>query len=447
MKFFGFAFILYSVVFLTACGSDRGEKFKNLTPEQREIAYEREKKNIIDQLICSQFGDEIQKYKLDRKKKEFSPYHQYFYEYPLQFEQMKSRSMYELYEVQVRQLLQLRGIRGYDPSFRNWSAPNLFDLPCGGVVEEWLGLKREWGLLQKTMPQDFYKQDSIWDDISYYFDRALEALESGFFALLAFLLIAAITIYSIALHYAALLKNDKEGWWLIVATPLSALYWQKHISLLFGWSLPLGWKVLLTSLILSPIYFLIALAFRRLFAPKGGDLERAIEKSDLKGVARILDWDKEVINKFNDEGLSPLHLLCLKKNENSSDDQWIAAHLIKKGADVNLFSNNKDAWAPIHCIAAQGVDTKPSHLKILDVLLKSGASVEAKTPLGWTPLHLVALNGANESMGVLETLIAHRANPFATADDGITTWRMLWQHGEEVFEALDQYEKRYENGK
>ena len=81
------------------------------------------------------------------------------------------------------------------------------------------------------------------------------------------------------------------------------------------------------------------------------------------------------------------------------------------------------------------------------MLLEIGATVEAKTPRGWTPLHLIAINGAKESIGVLEKLIAHRANPFAIADDGVSNWRMLWQHGKEIFDLLDQYEKQYLNSK
>jgi hypothetical protein len=445
--FFHIALFLLFLSVLSGCGDNQGEKYKNLTDEQKAIAYEAEKKKIVYDLICSGFREEIHNYKLDRKKKEFLPWGDYFPDYPYQFNILKSDLLYEQYKIAVKSRLKMRGIRGYDAEFKSWGAPSIRELPCQDDVDEWLNLRREWHAIRNNLPPEFYKQRSIWDDISYYFNYSLEKIEKAFYAFVAFLLIAFTTIYSIVLHQRALLRKITQGWWFVVTTPLSALYWQKHISSLLGWSLPYWSKVFVASLILSVIYFLIALISQRLFAPREGDLERAIENSDLKGVARILDWDIEVVNKLNHEGLSPLHLLCLKTTENSREDHWIAVHLIKKGADVNLTSGNKNEWSPIHYIAAQGVDTRPSHLKVLDVLLDNGATVEAKAPRGWTPLHLIAINGAKESIGVLEKLIAHRANPFAIADDGITTWRMLWQHGEEVFEALDQYEKRYENGK
>lgn len=53
------------------------------------------------------------------------------------------------------------------------------------------------------------------------------------------------------------------------------------------------------------------------------------------------------------------------------------------------------------------------------------------------------MNGSAESMGVLNQLIKFHPNPYATTSDGVTSWRMLWQHGQEVFDALEDYEKRY----
>jgi ankyrin repeat protein len=117
--------------------------------------------------------------------------------------------------------------------------------------------------------------------------------------------------------------------------------------------------------------------------------------------------------------------------------------MISYGADVTLHTKDEREWTPLHMLASMGKDTNEYHGKIANLLLENGADPDSTTPLGYTPLHFIAMNGNLESLGVLQQLINFNANPYCTTSDGVTNWRLLWQHGEQIFETLHAYEKRY----
>lgn len=88
-------------------------------------------------------------------------------------------------------------------------------------------------------------------------------------------------------------------------------------------------------------------------------------------------------------GLTPIHVAVQDDNEEMVD------LLLKKGADVNA----RTSWGatPLHLAARQGSRA------VMDLLITKGADVNADTKNGDTPLHLAAANGrANHASDLLE---------------------------------------------
>ena len=90
----------------------------------------------------------------------------------------------------------------------------------------------------------------------------------------------------------------------------------------------------------------------------------------------------------------------------------------------------------LHDLAGLGNETLPVHARMADELIRAGADVNCRNVLGWTPIHLVAIQGRKEACELARILIAHGADVNATANDGITNWRMLWKNGHEIRELL-----------
>jgi len=88
-------------------------------------------------------------------------------------------------------------------------------------------------------------------------------------------------------------------------------------------------------------------------------------------------------------GLMPIHVAV------QDDHEEIVDLLLKKGADVNA----RTSWeaTPLHLVARQGTRA------LMDLLIMRGADVNAETKDGDTPLHLAAANGrANQAYDLLE---------------------------------------------
>lgn len=173
------------------------------------------------------------------------------------------------------------------------------------------------------------------------------------------------------------------------------------------------------------------------------ELVNAIRKADATAVNALLFVSADCINLYDESGLNLLHILTSKCKNVSSDDVEICKLLIKYGAKVDASTKNDLHRTPMHYVAAQGENANEFHAAMAKCLLDKGANVDAKSTLGWTPLHFIAINGAVESLQVFEIMKEFKTNPFAVADDGQTTWRDLWQHGEEVYSAIEKYEKSY----
>jgi len=123
------------------------------------------------------------------------------------------------------------------------------------------------------------------------------------------------------------------------------------------------------------------------------------------------------------------------KTIKSGDSIDLILMLSKNPELVN--SVNNDGWMPIHVLAAQGEDTSRIHLDMARELLRFGADANSLSPMGWTPIHLIAINGAAESVPVAKLLFQNGADVFATTGDGVSDWKLLWQHGQEVYDLFE----------
>ena len=90
----------------------------------------------------------------------------------------------------------------------------------------------------------------------------------------------------------------------------------------------------------------------------------------------------------------------------------------------------------LHDLAGLGHETLPVHARMADELIRAGAEVNCRNVLGWTPIHLIAIHGRKEACELARILITHGADINATANDGISDWRVLWKHGHEIRELL-----------
>ncbi|MGB9367582.1 MAG: ankyrin repeat domain-containing protein [Xanthobacteraceae bacterium] len=93
-------------------------------------------------------------------------------------------------------------------------------------------------------------------------------------------------------------------------------------------------------------------------------------------------------------------------------------------------------WTVLHDLAALGRETLPVHARMAGELISAGADVNCRNVLGWTPVHLIAMQGQKEACELARILIAHGADVNATANDGISDWEIFWQHGDEIREIF-----------
>jgi len=101
----------------------------------------------------------------------------------------------------------------------------------------------------------------------------------------------------------------------------------------------------------------------------------------------------------NSAGETALMLAALKGRED------LVSRLLERGAAVN-----QEGWSPLHYAA-----TGPSP-GIVRLLLQRGASIDARSPNGTTPLMMAAQYGAEESVTLL---LAHRADARVRNERGL----------------------------
>jgi Ankyrin repeat len=103
--------------------------------------------------------------------------------------------------------------------------------------------------------------------------------------------------------------------------------------------------------------------------------------------------------------------------------------------------NHPHGWTLMHQLAALGNETRPVHAKMAEELCRSGANVNCRTVLGWTPLHFIAMQGQAQAVDLAKVLVAHGLD-LAAVDKQGRGWKGHWQHGKEIYDLLENASTR-----
>ena len=114
------------------------------------------------------------------------------------------------------------------------------------------------------------------------------------------------------------------------------------------------------------------------------------EIPDLENIQVFLDSGLVDVNtKGGEYGITPLHLAA------SWDSLKVAELLISSGADLEAKDNDGDT--PLHLAA------RDNSLAVSELLISSGAEVDVKDNRGLTPLHFAAIQNNQEMLELLQS--------------------------------------------
>ena len=136
----------------------------------------------------------------------------------------------------------------------------------------------------------------------------------------------------------------------------------------------------------------------------GGNVHNAAARGDLAELKVLLDGNTDLVSSKNQDGDTPLHLAALKGRKD------VAELLLSSGASVD--ARDKRADTPLHVAAEHG------SVLIVALLLAHGADFKAVNDVGLTPLGLAMFTGHTE---VAEALRQHSIQD--GADSGVATAR------------------------
>ncbi|OQE22364.1 hypothetical protein PENSTE_c010G10384 [Penicillium steckii] len=149
--------------------------------------------------------------------------------------------------------------------------------------------------------------------------------------------------------------------------------------------------------------------------PKGETLLHIIPplNQDCLDILAVLLSLKFDVNAVTSGGLTPLHHLMINHIGGSdiAGDKTVdyISLLLSHGADVNAELLSKAACTPLHLAVA----SKLPHESLVSFLIKHGASLNAKTTDGKTPLHMAAERGRHS---IFKILLEAGANPHLRTD-------------------------------
>jgi ankyrin repeat protein len=126
----------------------------------------------------------------------------------------------------------------------------------------------------------------------------------------------------------------------------------------------------------------------------------AVKRGDLAEIRSLLRNDSTLVFSKDNQGQTPLF---------DAPNKAVAELLLDSGADVN--ARDSRLFTPLH-IAAGGFTNRKD---VVEVLLARGAEVNARDDLGMTPLYLMASSSQTSKM---ELLLDHGADANAAANDG-----------------------------
>ena len=138
-----------------------------------------------------------------------------------------------------------------------------------------------------------------------------------------------------------------------------------------------------------------------LFLACTAHLNEAVQKGNLKGVASVINRDKNKVYTRNPDGSTLLHLAVF------NDHIDIVKYLVSQGADVDAQDSEGDT--PLHLAASSGL------FEIAKYLVSKGADVNVKNrSFQETPLHRTTYYGY---INMVELLVNHGADVNARAKD------------------------------
>lgn len=117
----------------------------------------------------------------------------------------------------------------------------------------------------------------------------------------------------------------------------------------------------------------------------------------------LREYGKDIVDCRDDDQSTALHLIA---STNHTSGARIVRMLAKHGADLN--AKNSEGWQPLHYAATNG------NVAVMEALLECGADVDGRTPNLLTALALCCTKGSEAGV---RTLIKHRAKY------GVCGWR------------------------
>jgi ankyrin repeat protein len=130
---------------------------------------------------------------------------------------------------------------------------------------------------------------------------------------------------------------------------------------------------------------------------------------DLGRTRELLAGDPALVDACSADGFSPLGLAAFFGRPE------VLKLLLNEGADPNSPSRNAMKVTPLHSAAA---NREPElSLRMVEMLLQSGADPNVRQHGGWTPLQQAAAHGRSR---MVDVLLSHGADPTVKSDDGNT---------------------------
>ena len=141
----------------------------------------------------------------------------------------------------------------------------------------------------------------------------------------------------------------------------------------------------------------------------------AVHMGDVKTVRSMLATAPELATSTDEYGFQPVHLLDMYP------DEAVLDLLLANGADINAM--NDDGITILHIV------TDPDAVRLL---IKRGASIEARDKRGWTPL-IEQANNQQNGPDVVAALLARGADPNAEGHNGETALSFARETGDRAF--------------
>src|SRR5687768_4298248 len=134
------------------------------------------------------------------------------------------------------------------------------------------------------------------------------------------------------------------------------------------------------------------------------DFHEAVAMGDRKAVQAMLAKDPKLAKAADDGGFTALHMAA------GQEDAELVELLIRAGADLS--ARTEDGMTPLHIA---------QYASAIEVLVRHGADLNARAMDGWTPLHVQAQEGIDTgALETMEALLKAGSDPNLKDDDGQT---------------------------